>query len=200
MSKHGHGHHGGHWEWNGHCWIWKPYCPVPCFTAGSKIATQSGEKRVEDVKAGDKIFTRDNGFQEVAWTGATQSTEQSVRVVTKDYQVTEVSKNHRFLKTNMNGEEVLVAAKFLVQMGSANYTPTKLNTFVHFMFEDHQIVSVDGIWSESFRPGSYIIENMNDSQAQELYDLFPQLKFGHIPNLARREIRKRGLNENFNRL
>ena len=47
---------------------------VPCFTAGSLIATAKGETPVEHLKAGDAVITRDHGMQKVSWVGARQLT------------------------------------------------------------------------------------------------------------------------------
>ena len=43
---------------------------IPCFTPGTLIATPQGEVPVEELKAGDQIITRDNGIQEIRWTGS----------------------------------------------------------------------------------------------------------------------------------
>ena len=42
---------------------------TPCFTPGTMIATLRGERAVETLQQGDKIVTRDNGVQEIAWIG-----------------------------------------------------------------------------------------------------------------------------------
>ncbi len=42
---------------------------IPCFTPGTLIATPRGEVPVEDLKAGDRVITRDNGIQQIRWAG-----------------------------------------------------------------------------------------------------------------------------------
>ncbi|MEO1139269.1 MAG: Hint domain-containing protein, partial [Pseudomonadota bacterium] len=42
---------------------------IVCFTPGTRIATPSGTRPVEDLRAGDKVFTRDNGIREIRWVG-----------------------------------------------------------------------------------------------------------------------------------
>ena len=42
---------------------------IPCFTPGTLIATPQGERKVEDLQAGDRVITRDNGIQEIRWIG-----------------------------------------------------------------------------------------------------------------------------------
>jgi len=36
---------------------------IPCFTPGTLIATPQGERRVKDLREGDRVITRDNGIQ-----------------------------------------------------------------------------------------------------------------------------------------
>ena len=43
---------------------------IPCFKPGTFIATTAGERAVESLKVGDKVITRDNGIQEIAWIGS----------------------------------------------------------------------------------------------------------------------------------
>ncbi|HHX91474.1 MAG TPA: hypothetical protein GX700_17250, partial [Paracoccus sp.] len=42
---------------------------ILCFTPGTRIDTARGAVAVEDLVAGDKVLTRDNGYQPLAWTG-----------------------------------------------------------------------------------------------------------------------------------
>ena len=42
---------------------------IPCFAPGTLIATPKGEVPVENLRAGDRVITRDNGIQEIRWTG-----------------------------------------------------------------------------------------------------------------------------------
>ena len=42
---------------------------VICFTPGTLIATPRGEVAIEALRAGDRVFTRDNGIQTIRWIG-----------------------------------------------------------------------------------------------------------------------------------
>ena len=43
---------------------------ILCFTPSTLIATTNVECPVDSIKVGDKVITRDNGIQEIAWIGS----------------------------------------------------------------------------------------------------------------------------------
>ncbi|NHX27420.1 type I secretion protein, partial [Escherichia coli] len=72
--------------------------------------------------------------------------------------------------------EVLVAAKHLINnKGIQTVTPISA-TYIHFMFDQHEVVLADGAWTESFQPGDYTLKGMGNSQRNEIFELFPELK------------------------
>jgi hypothetical protein len=73
-------------------------------------------------------------------------------------------------------DEVLVAALHLVgRPGITRECPAEGVTYVHFMFDRHEIVMSDGAWTESFQPGDLTIAGLDDAQRIELLTLFPEL-------------------------
>jgi hypothetical protein len=52
---------------------------------------------------------------------------------------------------------------------------TAPQTYVHLMFEEHQIIRADGAWSESFQPGAKTLAGLDSPQRDELLALFPEL-------------------------
>ena len=168
-----------------------------CFTPGARIVTRRGEVAVEDLRAGDGVLTRDDGFQPVAWVGAErvsvarqvlQPELRPVRIAAgalgKGLPVRDmwVSPNHRMLMTGaevqlVSGEsEALAPAKGLVGRPGIS-VPCHWNdvTYVHVMCERHQIVMADGAWSESFQPGDWSLGTMDRGAREEILRLFPQL-------------------------
>lgn len=170
---------------------------LPCFTPGTMIATIEGLKAVEDIKVGDQVFTRDHGAQEVRWAGQKLLTKD---LLAKDRYLSPIlirkgalgenlpdrdmmlSPNHRVLVNSPElavifGEsEVLASAKHLVgRKGVERLMDTEV-TYVHFMFDRHEIVWSDGLWSESFQPGSMAMAGLDEAQRNEIYTLFPELK------------------------
>ncbi|MBB5723075.1 hypothetical protein FHS72_002711, partial [Loktanella ponticola] len=169
---------------------------IPCFTPGTLIATPKGERLVEELQVGDRIITRDNGIQEIAWMGhKPMSGQQLVQnphlqpVLIKrgalGHGLPErdmmVSPNHRVLvssdKTQLYFEEseVLAAAKHMVGAEGIHTVNVMQTTYIHFMFERHEVVLSNGAWTESFQPGDYSLKGIGNSQRNEIFDLFPEL-------------------------
>jgi hypothetical protein len=170
---------------------------VPCFTPGTAIATPRGEILVEDLIVGDKIITRDNGIQEIRWIGAKR---MDARVFANNPHLQPVlvqkgslgfglperdmlvSPNHRMLVNNdrvalyFEENEVLVAAKHLVNPTEGVQPIHSMGTtYIHFMFDRHEVVLANGAWTESFQPGDYSLNGIGNAQRTEIFELFPEL-------------------------
>ncbi|WP_293450718.1 Hint domain-containing protein, partial [Planktotalea sp.] len=71
---------------------------------------------------------------------------------------TVVSPQHRMLLSNaqirewFDADEVLVAAHLLICFEGVSRVTVDSVTYIHFMFEQHEIVLLDGAWSESYQP------------------------------------------------
>lgn len=170
---------------------------IPCFTPGTLIATPKGERAVETLKVGDKVITRDNGIQEIRWLGAKEVDWKElarqphlkpilIRKGSLGHGLPErdmlVSPNHRVLVANdqtqlyFEEREVLVAAKHLVNNAGISVAESLGTTYVHFMFDHHEVVLSDGAWTESFQPGDYTLKGIGNAQRAEILSLFPDLK------------------------
>ncbi|MDN5787942.1 Hint domain-containing protein [Pseudorhodobacter sp.] len=170
---------------------------IPCFTPGTMIATPKGEVPVEHLKVGDRVITRDNGIQEIRWTGvkkmdwAALTANPHLRPVMirrgslgnglpeRDMMV---SPNHRVLVSNdrtalyFDEHEVLVPAKHLTG-GKGIFEVESIGTsYLHFMFDQHEVVLSDGAWTESFQPGDLTLKGMGNAQRNEIFEIFPELK------------------------
>ncbi|KIN65225.1 Type I secretion target repeat protein [Sulfitobacter noctilucicola] len=169
---------------------------IICFTPGTMIATKRGEKPVQQLKVGDKVFTRDNGPQELRWIGRRNLKRQDLTrmphyspiliragALGNDNPVRDmmVSPNHRMLITSeiaemMFGEsEVLVAAKHLVSLDGVDTAAVSKVSYIHMMFDQHEVILADGTWAESFLPGTQAMAGIQKDQRQEILDLFPEL-------------------------
>lgn len=170
---------------------------IACFTPGTKIATQRGETLVESLVAGDKVVTRDNGIQEIRWIGKKKI---DWRVMTTNPHLKPIlvrqgslgndlperdlmiSPNHRVLVANdrtalqFDEAEVLVAAKHLIGGISVRSVDSIGTTYIHFLFDRHEVVLSDGIWSESFQPTDTSLKGFGNSQRNEIFEIFPDLQ------------------------
>ena len=92
-----------------------------------------------------------------------------------------VSPNHRMLvandKTSLYFEEreVLAAAKHLINNQGVHSVDTMGISYLHFMFDNHEVVLSDGAWTESFQPGDYTLQGIGNAQRSEILELFPEL-------------------------
>lgn len=187
---------------------------IPCFTPGTMIATPKGERDVSQLVVGDKIITRDNGLQAIRWIGRKTLSAAELMLRKELYPVMirqgalgnglperdmMVSPNHRMLVASekaslyFDDHEVLVAAKHLTKMDGVELMGTQSVTYIHMMFDRHEVILSDGTWSESFQPGDFTLAGIGEDQREEIFSLFPELREqsgrGHYET-ARRVLRK----------
>ena len=169
---------------------------TPCFTPDAMVTTQRGEVAVQHLQAGDRVITRDNGIQPVRWVGKTQMFLQDFQaephllpVLVRQGSLGKglperdlmVSPNHRLLVANertslrFTEREVLVAAKHLSVPG-VHTVQSSGTTYIHFMCDRHEVVLVNGIWTESFQPEDQSLKTIGNAQRLEIYEIFPELK------------------------
>lgn len=170
---------------------------VICFTPGTRIATPMGTVPVESLRAGDRVITRDNGIRQISWIGQKRLDPAALAVAPALAPVLirrgalgadmpdrdmMVSPQHRMLVSHelaevMFGErEVLVAARHLTGLDGVDVAmPLDGITYLHVMFENHEVILADGAWSESFQPGDYSLRGVESAQRDELLALFPEL-------------------------
>ena len=168
-----------------------------CFTPDTRILTPMGEVPVEQLQPGDKVVTRDNGLQELRWTGKKRVSgrelicrphlrpiliKQGALGPNQPERDMMVSPNHRMLLVSQQAEllfderEVLIAAKHLTHLDGVEQVDAVGVDYIHIMCDNHEILLADGAWSESFQPGEYSINGIDTEQRTEIYDLFPELR------------------------
>jgi hypothetical protein len=151
------------------------YVTPPCFTPGVRIRTDQGLRPVEDLKPGDRVFTRQAGFQAVKTVARTHLSH--ARLVSEPWlcpvrikkgslgrgrprRDVVASPQHRFVVTHpsfrllFDTAEVLVAAKDLahaIPLSPSDF-PDGL-TYVHLILADHHIIVAEGAATESYLPG-----------------------------------------------
>ncbi|MGP6086718.1 Hint domain-containing protein [Antarctobacter jejuensis] len=170
---------------------------TPCFTPGTLIKTAKGEVDAAQIQRGDRVLTRDNGYKRVLWsgsktlTGAELKAEPALRPIRiaagalgrgMPERDMVVSPQHRVViggaavELLFGEDEVLVATSHLVgRPGVTRICPPEGVTYVHFMFNAHELVMSDGAWTESFQPGDLSLSGLDSAQRNELLTLFPEL-------------------------
>lgn len=161
---------------------------VPCFVAGTLIATPDGDRHVEKLKSGDLVMTKDEGAQPLRWIGSRRvaATGDFAPILIRANTLGQhrdllVSPLHRVLiKDNLAellfGEtEVLVAARDLVNDHSITRREGGEVTYVHLLFDRHQVVFSEGLETESFLPGPQTANSFEADVVDEIYSIFPEL-------------------------
>lgn len=160
-----------------------------CFCDGTLIDTPSGLRRIETLRVGDLVLTQDDGPQPIRWTGSRDMFASSkhapiefdIGAIGND-RVLRVSPQHRILRAGhlpqmyFGQEEVLIAARHLVNGSSIRQLGMGRVSYHHLMFDKHQIVVADGVACESYQPGDYSLPGLNDAARDELFEVFPELR------------------------
>jgi len=184
---------------------------IPCFTPGCQILTIFGEVAVEDLAVGDLVMTRDHGYQPIRWIGRRDLGADELAANSAFYPICipkgafgadmperdlVVSPQHRILMHGAKAEilfgehEVLMAATHLVGFEGIHRSRPQTVSYIHILFDEHEIVRSDGAWTESFQPGPQTLGAMDAAQQAELLSLFPELSRGLASyGAARRSLR-----------
>ncbi len=161
---------------------------VPCFVKGTNIRTMRGEVPVEELELGDLVLTYDEGAQPVRWIGQRKVpgggklAPVRIRAGTfGSHGTLFVSPQHRILVQDAKAEmlfgeeQVLIAAKDLVNDTSVRRAPRSEVTYVHLLFDAHQVVWSQGLATESFLPGPQTTAVFEQEIVDEITEIFPEL-------------------------
>ncbi len=161
---------------------------APCFTAGTFILTPNGEVPVELLKVGDLVETLDNGAQPLRWIGRRKVRAEGklapIHIAAStfgDHRAVTLSPLHRVLVQNawaqllFGEDEVLVAARDLVNHTTIKRMPGEWVDYVHILFDDHQIVYSDKLLTESYLPGPQTSTSFEPEIVDEICALFPEI-------------------------
>lgn len=179
---------------------------VPCFVAGTRIRTPAGDIKVEDLCPGDLVDTLDDGAQPLRWTGqrtvAATGLLAPIRIAAGalgDHGELMLSPLHRVLVGDtlsallFGEDDVLIAARDLVNDLTIRPCPGGIVTYVHLMFDSHQVIWSEGLPTESFLPGPQMKKAFAQDALTEIRTLFPQIDWesgdGYSP-AARRTLKR----------
>ncbi len=183
---------------------------VLCFGADALIRTVSGEVAAGDLQPGDLVETRDAGPQPIRWIGrrlldgATLAANPKLRPIrirkgALGAGLPEadliVSPQHRMLVRSQVAQkmfgamEVLVAARQLCQIEGIDVAEDLDSvTYVHFLFDEHQIVQANGAESESLYTGAEALKSVGPAAVAEIFTIFPELAADEHEPIAAREL------------
>ena len=84
--------------------------------------------------------------------------------------------------------EVLVAAKHLIDGMDVTQDEGEKVTYIHMLFDQHEVIYAEGAATESFHPGDIGFSAVGDAAREELFAIFPELRAdqNHYGNTARR--------------
>jgi hypothetical protein len=93
-----------------------------------------------------------------------------------------ISPQHRMLIKGQQAEllfgesEVLVPAIQLIDGKNGVRQKQESVTYIHIMFQQHEIIFANGIPTESFHPASYGVDKLANRAREELFSFFPELR------------------------
>ncbi|QYK40117.1 MAG: Hint domain-containing protein [Paracoccaceae bacterium] len=180
---------------------------IPCFTPGALISTDRGELPVQALRLGDRVLTRDSGYQEIRWVGRRDLSLAEVwqNPAFRPVRIAQgalghglperdliVSPQHRMLVAGARPEllfgerEVFAAAVHLLgRPGVSRLVDPSPVSYLHLMFDRHEVIRADGAWTESYQPGPASVAGLDDAARDELLALFPMLRRGERIAAAR---------------
>ncbi|WP_147125862.1 Hint domain-containing protein [Shimia ponticola] len=183
----------------------EPEGQMICFTPGTRLNVASGTVDVTELRPGDLVQTKDNGLQEVLWTGARRITGARLHVMPdlapvriradalgsgRPDQELLVSPEHRMLvkgavaRDLFNCDEVFVGARDLVDGHNVIHDKmVRAVNYVHILFERHEVVWANGLETESFHPS---LASLDDGQRAAMAEALPQVREGTYSDYARR--------------
>ena len=170
---------------------------VICFTPGTLLDTPHGPCPVEELTEGMVVSTKDNGPQEIHWIGRRRMSGarlfampelRPIRLradalgIGRPEDDLLVSPNHRLLvrgevaRVLFNTNEVLVAAADLVDDHRIlRDHDVRDVTYIHLMFENHEVVWANGLETESFHPAATSLDTIEPEQRARLLGLRPEI-------------------------
>lgn len=169
-----------------------------CFTPGTHILTERGLQRVEFLRPGDKVQTKDSGLQELLWLGsrrlsatrlALNPAMRPVRIARGafgprgPFQDLVVSPEHHMLQSGNAAQalfsepELLVSAETLVDGHLVRREPLRGQVmYFHLLLPRHEVIWANGMETESFLPEAADLDALDYSQKQALFKCMPTLE------------------------
>jgi hypothetical protein len=152
---------------------------IPCFARGTPILTPSGERPVEDIRAGDLVLTEGSGPQPVIWAGHRalgprdldrQPELRPIHFATGSIgnnRPLRLSPQHAIAIRLPDGKGVLARARHLsdaVLPGVRVARGVRAVTYHHLLLPRHAVLWAAGARAESFYPGPEAMRMLGEAQ------------------------------------
>lgn len=176
----------------------------PCLTPGVLVDTAAGRVPVETLRPGTRVDTLDRGLQPVLWVGRSDLRAREAHAPVRfapgsvgNSEAFDVSPQHRMLvsgwqaELHFGQEEVLVSALHLLGLPGVSRRPSARVTYLHVLFERHEIIRTAGTWSESYFPGASLERHEEEILRQMPKDCIGLARRMRTSPLARPHVRGR---------
>ena len=174
---------------------------VICFTPGTMILTPAGERPIETLSVGDLVITRDDGPQPIRWIGSRMGPGTGKNAPIRfgaggpfnARRPLLLSPQHRVLVEGFRAqliwgeEEVLVAARHLVDDGTVRIAPQRTVTYIHMLFDCHQVIYAEGAAVETLHLGEEGLSALSAAGREDLFATCPEFRgdLGRFGDTAR---------------
>ena len=189
----------------------------PCLglAGDANVRTPCGARRVENVRPGDLIVTRDNGLQPVrmVWTRTVTAAEIAADPSLAPVRLKPraigpmmpqrdllVAAAHRVLVPGYRLADMpdtrscLIAARDIAEASDSAYTDRSVvdMTFYNIVFDDHQAFAANGLPVESYLPSPATVDALDEAVSRDIAELFtkaPDDRPGYpVPRYAAPEV------------
>lgn len=166
--------------------------------AGANLRTPCGDRRIENLRPGDLVVTRDDGLQPVrlvfsqTFSAAEIAADPSLAPLhfkaraigpMMPQRPLTVGGAHRILVPGWRLENAddrtsfLVAARDLASAQDESYSQRLHGdvTYYHVIFDRHQVFTANGLPVESFLPNPVTMSGMKMEVTQQITEIFPEL-------------------------
>lgn len=140
---------------------------VPCFAAGTSIATPHGLRAVERLRPGDLLCLADGGVAPILWTGqrrfqpaelAGRDNLLPIRIRAGSHGAQRdllLSPQHAVEICSPGGDRALVRAGHLARLnwGARQARGVRTVVYHHLLLPDHALILAEGVRAESLYPG-----------------------------------------------
>ncbi|SFS12848.1 Hint domain-containing protein [Yoonia litorea] len=185
-----------------------------CFVKGVLLETPHGSRKVEDLTTDDVLLGRDGNHLPIAWIGRSSVEMIGFDLENKPVLFSQgclgpnspqselaVSPQHHLVLSGdivrqiFEADEVLAPAKGLTGLPGVRVMKGKRSVeYYHVMLARHEIITAQGIQTESFYPGPTAVRMLTPAQRASLFAVVPPLKDdpenGYGPT-ARKKITRR---------